>query len=164
MREFFRGATAPERHPTRPRGARRLKEAVNVMLGGDDPGRMGLPLEWRKPFLDLRLVEFMYSIPPLYWCSRKAILREAMIGYLPETILRRRKTGVSPGEFAALWQDARAPWWETFTPAPQLGRYIDLRRIAELRNGVNTTARTPEMMRRDLLPICLNYWLKSTAV
>jgi asparagine synthase (glutamine-hydrolysing) len=164
MREFFRVAMAPERHPTRPRGARRLNEAVRVMLGGDDPGMMGLPLEWRKPFLDLRLVEFMYSIPPLYWCSRKTILREAMIGHLPDTILRRRKTGVSPGEFEPLWQDARAPWWVTFTPAPQLGRYVDLDRIVELRNGANAGARTPETMRRDLLPLCLNYWLKSVIV
>jgi asparagine synthase (glutamine-hydrolysing) len=163
MREFFRRATLPASHPTRPRGARRLNEAAQVMMGGDDPGMMGLPLEWRKPFLDLRLVEFMYSIPPLYWCSRKAILREAMTGYLPETILRRRKTGVSPGEFGELWRDARAPWWETFTPAPQLGRYVDLGSIAELRNGTNA-ATTPEMMRRDLLPICLNYWLKSASV
>jgi asparagine synthase (glutamine-hydrolysing) len=164
MRDFFREAMTPARHATRPNGARHLTEAIRLTHGADDPGTMGLPLEWRKPFLDRRLVEFMYSIPPLYWCCRKTILREAMTNCLPEEIVRRRKTGVRANEFEELWQDTRAPWLENSSPAEQLGRYVELASFAELRNRAKGDARTPEAMRRDLLPVCLNYWLKSLSV
>jgi asparagine synthase (glutamine-hydrolysing) len=161
MRDFYGEVESPASHASRPAGLTHLNGATRIARGGNDPGTMGLPLEWRKPFLDLRLVEFMYSIPPLYWCSRKTILREAMVGYLPDEILRRRKVGNPGNELADPLNGARTPWWDDFCPAPQLGRYVDLEIIAELRNAAKVPADAPEKMRRDLLPVCLNYWLRS---
>jgi len=48
--------------------------------------------EWRFPFLDLRVLEFMLSVPPVPWGWKKRLVREAMRGRLPEEVLTRRKT------------------------------------------------------------------------
>jgi len=54
-----------------------------------------LGVEWRFPYLDRRLVDFVIAIPPKL-CFRegmsKFILREALRGLLPEKV-RRRTTG-----------------------------------------------------------------------
>jgi len=52
-------------------------------------------LEYRHPFLDRRLVEFMLRVPPLPWCIQKHILRLAMRGRLPEPIRTRPKMSLS---------------------------------------------------------------------
>ncbi|UFH58937.1 asparagine synthetase B family protein [Sulfurovum mangrovi] len=48
--------------------------------------------EERDPFLDLRLVEFLFSIPSLPWFFEKHILRQSMAEMLPQEIIRRPKT------------------------------------------------------------------------
>lgn len=50
------------------------------------------PLALRHPFLDLRVLEFMLSVPTLPWAREKLLLREAMRGHLPPEVLARRKT------------------------------------------------------------------------
>ena len=49
-------------------------------------------LEWRYPYLDLRVLEFMLSVPPVPWGWKKRLVREAMRGRLPAEVLARRKT------------------------------------------------------------------------
>jgi asparagine synthase (glutamine-hydrolysing) len=53
-------------------------------------------LETRSPFLDTEVVEFCASLPDRYrvrWGTRKWLLREAMRGILPRSILQRQKMG-----------------------------------------------------------------------
>ncbi len=57
-----------------------------------DAAHMGV--EWRLPFLDLRLVEFVLGLPTHVRFRRgvtKRLLREAMVGILPEKV--RQRTG-----------------------------------------------------------------------
>lgn len=49
------------------------------------------PIEWRHPFLDLRVLQFMLSLPPIPWGWKKDLIRKAMRGWLPEPVLRRPK-------------------------------------------------------------------------
>ena len=49
-------------------------------------------IDWRHPFLDLRLLEFMLRTPPVPWARHKRLLRRAMAGRLPAATLKRRKT------------------------------------------------------------------------
>ena len=49
-------------------------------------------IDWRHPYLDLRLLEFMLHTPPIPWARRKRLIRQAMIGRLPPSILARDKT------------------------------------------------------------------------
>lgn len=48
--------------------------------------------EWRYPYLDLRVLEFMLSVPPVPWGWKKRLVREAMRGWLPAEVLARKKT------------------------------------------------------------------------
>ncbi len=61
-----------------------------------DRASMACSLEVRIPFLDPRVVEFVWSLPlnfKLRGLSTKYLLKRAMDGCLPEAILRRKKKG-----------------------------------------------------------------------
>ncbi len=66
-----------------------------VLLGGDIRcARYGI--EWRHPFYDSRIVEFLVRIPPTVRFQggrEKALLRKVMAGILPEAVRRRRHYG-----------------------------------------------------------------------
>ena len=54
---------------------------------------MAHSIESRVPFLDYRLVDFIFSSPwklRIHRASRKAIIRSAMKGVLPESVISRR--------------------------------------------------------------------------
>ena len=48
--------------------------------------------EWRYPFLDLRVLEFMLAVPPVPWGWKKHLIRTSMRGRLPRAVLAREKT------------------------------------------------------------------------
>lgn len=61
-----------------------------------DIASMSNSLEARSPFLDHKLMEFSATIPSKYkvkFSGGKWILKKALKGFLPETILKRRKMG-----------------------------------------------------------------------
>ena len=53
-------------------------------------GNLKVP-EQRDPNLDLRLVQFVLSLPPMPWLYQKHILRESMRGVLPKAVIERPK-------------------------------------------------------------------------
>jgi asparagine synthase (glutamine-hydrolysing) len=62
------------------------------LLRYEDRNSMAFSIETRIPFMDYRLVEFLYSMPSEYKIRNgftKAILRDAMVGILPEQIKDR---------------------------------------------------------------------------
>lgn len=69
------------------------------LLRYEDRNSMAFSLETRVPFMDYRLVEFLYSIPSDFKIKRgytKAILRDSLKGVLPDSIrLRIAKLGFS---------------------------------------------------------------------
>jgi asparagine synthase (glutamine-hydrolysing) len=84
-------------------------DAVNTMLAVDqrtllpddllykiDIATMSHGLEARSPFLDHHLVEFVTGLPgnlKLKGWKKKYILKKALLGILPERVLKRRKRG-----------------------------------------------------------------------
>jgi asparagine synthase (glutamine-hydrolysing) len=77
-----------------------LRPEATAQLGGPewsfslesyDAGMNELPLDYRHPFLDLRLVEFLLALPVVPWLVEKEILRRCMRARLPATTLARRK-------------------------------------------------------------------------
>ena len=78
---------------TRPRAVWVLSSPQwSYLFESRDPGVTGVPLELRHPLTDLRLVEYLLSIPASPWCMKKTILREAMRGLLPEPVRLRKKS------------------------------------------------------------------------
>ena len=73
-----------------------IKTYLVELLMKQDQMSMATSIESRVPFLDHRLVEFAAGLPDEWKLSgwtTKRVLREAMKGLLPETILNRPKMG-----------------------------------------------------------------------
>lgn len=73
------------------------------LLAFEDRNSMAFSVESRTPFLDYRIVEFAFKCPPAFHMRhgmRKALLREAIKGLVPEAIrMRKDKLGfVTPEE------------------------------------------------------------------
>jgi len=86
-----------------------VKTYLVELLMKQDQMSMATSIESRVPFLDHELVEFAARLPD-HWklsgMTTKRVLREAMKGLLPESILNRPKMGF-PVPFAS-W--VRGPW------------------------------------------------------
>ena len=73
-----------------------LKTYLHELLMKQDQMSMAASIESRVPFLDHKLVEFSTALPDrmkLHGWTTKYVLREAMKGVIPESILRRPKMG-----------------------------------------------------------------------
>ena len=78
-----------------------LLNDVNLVLPNDmlmkvDSMSMANSLEVRTPFLDYRVVEFAFSIPPSFKVDRhyrKKIVHDAFKNFLPEELYHRKKRG-----------------------------------------------------------------------
>src|SRR5262249_4393136 len=89
-------------HPWRPRAMASFQSANWLSLFEClDPTFAGGSIEWRHPYLDLRMLQFMLRVPPLPLSRGKNIIRLAMRGKLPDEILYRPKTPLQP---IPLWQ------------------------------------------------------------
>jgi asparagine synthase (glutamine-hydrolysing) len=92
---------------------------VDDILVKVDRMSMAVSLEVRVPFLDHRMAEFSFSLPPdlkIDGWQRKALLRRSMSEMLPEAIRRRDKQGFSipiknwiRGELRPMMTDLLAP-------------------------------------------------------
>jgi asparagine synthase (glutamine-hydrolysing) len=78
-----------------------LYQLPNHLLMKVDRGTMGASLEGRTPFLDYRLVDFVFNLPDRYKLSyagfgvrNKKILRDVAATYLPPDTLSRKKFGM----------------------------------------------------------------------
>jgi asparagine synthase (glutamine-hydrolysing) len=87
-------APAGPLHPVRPNLFRTLDRTrrLSWFFASFDPTLTGHALDYRHPFLDLRMIEFCLGLPPWPWCDRKYILRTAMRSSLPPDVLARPKT------------------------------------------------------------------------
>lgn len=123
-----------------------------------DPSFTQLPVRFRHPLVDLRLLRFVLSLPPEPWLVDKRILREANSGTLPEAIRRRPKTPLvrapRPGTTPAAVERVVA----FVRDAPGAERFVDR---AALVAAARRLAAAPEHERdREMaLPVGLLHWL-----
>ncbi len=107
------------------------------------------PLVWRHPYLDLQVVQFLLSLPPVPWARRKLVIRQAMKGRLPAAILARDKAPLRGDPASTILEDHGLP---PFEAASELGRWVDIDRL----KAAGAKARPA----RHLLPAhALDYWL-----
>ena len=74
------------------------KSLAEGLLTKADRASMSAPLELRSPFLDAAMLEFAESIPPgdrVRGFQTKILLKRYALKYLPESIVYRRKRGLS---------------------------------------------------------------------
>ncbi len=145
-------------HPVRPYAFRNLAYLMRLsnFFEYGDAGVTRVPLEHRHPFMDLRLQEFCLSLPPLPWCVKKTILREAMRGILPEPVRRRPKSPLAGWPEMELLREPDAQWIDHFVPARDLARYVARDRIPPVCAGTDREERW-----RDMRPLSLSFWLRN---
>lgn len=144
---------------------------MQTLLERKDRMSMANGLEVRVPFCDYRIAEYLYSVP---WEIKdlkgreKGLLRTAMEGYLPESILWRKKSPYpkthNPAYFESVKNILRDILKDKSSPLFEL---CDYTAVAELLTTdrsepwygqLMTTPQTVAYM------IMLNYWLKKFKV
>jgi len=122
-----------------------------------DPGMTGFPAEYRHPLLDVRVLQMALGLPAIPWLAEKHVLRHAMRGRLPESVLTRRKAPLAGDPLHAALR--AGPVAET-GPAwgdGALGQFLDVERLRSI-------VRHPERLRpseSELVtrPLGLALWL-----
>lgn len=123
------------------------------LFEGYDPGATRLSLEVRHPFMDVRLVEYLLSIPVKPWRVNKHILRRAMTDRLPASIIDRPKTPLAGDPALQLSRRAGVRWRDKFEVTPQLTRFVNLSRRR------STVEEAPNELWANLRLFAFNHWL-----
>ena len=107
------------------------------------------------PFLDIRLIEFILSLPPLPWLFNKHILREAMTEKLPKEVVERPKKPIGYVH-DSLIGDTSKEEIDEWEPVPELHQYTKRDNIPRLNNGRYKGDDSDLHLR----PLFLNRWLQ----
>jgi asparagine synthase (glutamine-hydrolysing) len=108
-------------------------------------------METRHPYVDIRLLRFMLSVPALPWCRRKHIVRCATRGVLPEAVRSRPKTPLNGHpECEQVKRRGMPPMFKARALVP----YVDATRLS------GSPARTVTSVQSDLLLVAFSYWLR----
>jgi len=131
-----------------------LNPIWTALFEGYDPGATKLALEVRHPFMDVRLIEFLLSIPLSPWRINKHILRQSMKDQLPEAVLNRDKTPLAGDLTLQLATRASVRWLDSFEVSPQLRDFVDLSCRRKFLDEKTSDGRWA-----NLRVFALNYWL-----
>jgi asparagine synthase (glutamine-hydrolysing) len=117
-------------------------------------GVTGIPVQFRHPFFDLGLIEFLWSIPPIPHFFNKDLLRATMLGRLPESVRLRPKNPLPGDHIRAKYEQKWADWREFGEERELLRPYVNFDRWPQI----------PDAMRSwhypmHLRPLSLLCWL-----
>ena len=80
--------------------------------------------ESRFPFLDLRVLNYCWSVPPIPFRFEKELLRRAMKNHLPGTVLKRRKQGLAGCPLLARGDRVPLTWSECLSRNTAIECYV----------------------------------------
>jgi asparagine synthase (glutamine-hydrolysing) len=146
-----------DRHPLLPSGHRSLAlPHWTHLFENENPGVTRQPVEVRHPFMDLRVVEFLLAMPPYPWFFEKKLLRDMMVGRIPEAIRTRPKTPLVGAPLVEMLSRPQAKWVDRVTWGEEVARYVSPSAVASLVNE-----RRPGKADVNIRPLCLSLWLQS---
>jgi asparagine synthase (glutamine-hydrolysing) len=108
------------------------------------------------PFLDLRIVNYLFALPPFPWFLQKMLLREAMIGRLPEALRMRPKKPLQVDPVSEQLRKTGAASLNRMNWSDDADQYIDRSSVAPPHDKMKA-----EQVSCNLRPYCLNIWLQS---
>jgi asparagine synthase (glutamine-hydrolysing) len=128
-----RGFRAPHKsaHPTRPAAVSYLRDPMwQSVLEQAQPAYTGVPLQMVWPLLDTRVIEFVFSVPPVPWCQKKELLRRAFRDDLPAPVIARPKSPLRGFYERQVheWRAMRAS--SEFTLSERVREFVDSRSVA----------------------------------
>lgn len=120
-------AAGEECHPWHPQAIASFNDAIwpSLLEEFDFDARLS-PVVWRHPYLDLRVLEFLLSVPPVPWARRKLLMRRAMRNRLPRAVLERRKAPLAQSPLVEPLSRHGLP---DLSPGGPLARYVDVRQV-----------------------------------
>jgi asparagine synthase (glutamine-hydrolysing) len=115
------------RHPWRPLAVATFRSPNwQGYFESFDAGFAWRLIEAVHPYLDVRMVQFLLSVPVVPWCHSKLLVRESMRGLLPELVLARKKATLAEDPWVkAMMQHPFPPILKT----PELSRYVDMSKM-----------------------------------
>ena len=125
-----------------------------------DPGSTGIPIKHYYPFFDLRLVNFMVSIPPIPWLVNKNILRDSMKGKLPQAIRTRPKIVFkAPEEYIQGMRESVGLWaGDLLRNTTGLEEYVNIDELLECLESEEIDTGKLMGLEKTLV---VAYWLRS---
>jgi len=107
------------------------------------------------PFFDTRVVEFLFSLPPMPHFADKDIVRRAMAGRLPDEVRLRPKKplGADPAELLMRGEIER---WLPLLDHSEMAPYVDARILTE---SVRLALREARPLDQEMKALCLAVWL-----
>lgn len=161
LRSRWQSVLAPRRLPDREVRA----DAVDLITGAAltqlfdsyDPVLTMQPLDARHPLLDLRVIDFLLSLPPIPWAVNKTILRRAaQARSLPATITARPKAPLAGDPAEALLRRSGKLQGSRPPSSSTIGRYLAFGQLPQLRPAEPT-----EALWALLRGFSLAHWLRS---
>jgi asparagine synthase (glutamine-hydrolysing) len=144
-------------HPIHPKAHASLSlPHWTQMFEQGNAGWTPYPLEVRYPFMDLRIVNYLLSLPPFPWFFEKMLLREAMAERIPERVRMRPKTPLQGDPVSAQLHKAGAEGLNKMHWSKDSDRFIEGSALVPLHGMMSA-----EQIRTLLRPYCLNIWLQS---
>lgn len=122
----------------------------------ENAGVTQCPVEVRYPYLDLRMVNYVLALPPFPWAFEKTLLRQAMLGHLPEKIRLRKKTPLAGDPLIEKLRQPDAAWVDNVRWSEEMDCYVDRSALPRLSGESN-----PLRASVDIRALCLNFWLQS---
>jgi asparagine synthase (glutamine-hydrolysing) len=108
LRECVKLAMPSKKHAVRPKAHASMSlPQWTSLFELQNPGVTRSPLHVVYPFLDLRTVSYLLAIPPFPLLYKKALLRRALIGKIPEVLRMRPKTPLSANPETRMLQELR---------------------------------------------------------
>ena len=145
--------TVERRHPFHPRGYEFLNSPDWLASAEYAFDAKFAPVDTAMPFLDLRLINFVFSIPAFPWTYQKFMLRRALKDHLPPEVLARPKTPLGDISQAYL-QDAQTEWMDRWRAVPGLGNYVERDQIPAIHGELNSS-----QLYINARPLLLNTWV-----
>jgi asparagine synthase (glutamine-hydrolysing) len=128
------------------------------IFAASDPGATAFPLRFRFPFFDLRLVQYLATIPPAPWLEQKTLLRIAMQARLPAAVYQRPKTRLrGHPQYVLAQQRGVQDWMSALLANPALNEYVDGARWRATMQA--TAALTPGLVYQLNSVLTFAHWL-----
>ena len=144
-------------HPIHPKAHASLSlPQWSQMFEQENAAVMHDAVETRYPFLDLRVVKYLLSLPMFPWFFQKMLLREAMAGRLPERVRTRPKTPLQGDPLLAQLRRMKPERLSQIPWCPASDQYINRSALVAPHGKMN-----PEQISSSFRPYYLNIWLQS---
>ncbi|WP_204104537.1 MULTISPECIES: asparagine synthase-related protein [Spirulina sp. CCY15215] len=167
LRDRLRSTKTPVKspHPFRPQAYQDLLQPMWMLnFEASDPGFTRIPLEVRFPFLDLRLLNYLLSLPPFPWFINKELERATLSWRrgqgdrqdLPAAIAQRPKTPLAGQPFYTFLQAGQRPWDE-LKAIDAINAYVDVEKLLQVTRREKLDIYTAWC---SLRPLGLGHWLQ----